>query len=222
MTSAAGAVIGVDEAGRGPVLGPLVVAAVRADPDELARLGVADSKELAPGRREELAEGIRGRAEAVAVEVVPPGTVDEAVRGDGLDGLEARAFARAAEAAGPGPVVADAVGPDPEAFARDLEARLPGEAPVEAAHGADGTEPPASAASIVAKVVRDREVAALAEEVGADVGSGYPSDPATRAFLEDWVEDRGELPPGTRTSWSTAEELVRPEPGLDAFAEESP
>lgn len=211
------AVAGVDEAGRGPVLGPLVVAAVRAGPGDLAGLGVRDSKEVPPDRRVELAAAVRDRAEAVAVEVLEPGAVDEAVRGDGLNVLEVDAFARAARAVEARRVVADACGPDERAFERDLAARLPAGVEVEARHGADAEAPAASAASIVAKVRRDEAVEALAEELGADVGSGYPSDPRTRAFLEAWVQEEGSLPPGTRRSWETVRDLVRPERGLDAF-----
>lgn len=215
-------VAGVDEAGRGPVLGPMVVAAVRGDRAELSDLGVDDSKALEPGARERLDEAIRGVAEAVAVEVLDPAAVDEAVRGPGLNALEVEAFARACKRAEAEAVVADACGPDADAFRRDLARQLPPGVAVEAAHGADASDPAVGAASIVAKVRRDAAVEALADEVGRDVGSGYPSDPATRAFLEDWVEERGELPPGTRATWGTAEELVRPEAGLDAFAEGSP
>lgn len=213
---------GVDEAGRGPVLGPLVVAAVRGPRRAFAELGVEDSKELAPDERERLARRVRDVADGVAVEELPPSAVDEAVRGRGLNTLELEAFASVCEAVGAEAVVADACGPDEGAFAADLARRLPEAASVDAAHGADASDPVVSAASIVAKVRRDAAVAELAEELGADVGSGYPSDPGTRSFLESWVEEEGELPPGTRASWSTARELVPPEATLDAFTEGSP
>lgn len=222
MTSEAPKVAGVDEAGRGPVLGPLVVAAVRARPEAVAELGVDDSKALSAERRKSLDRQVRSVAAEVALEVLEPAAVDEAVRSDGLNVLEAEAFAQACQAVGADVVEADACGPDADAFGRDLTRRLPDGVDVKAAHGADETEPLVSAASILAKVERDRQVAALAEEVGTDVGSGYPSDPGTQAFLETYVDEHGELPPGTRATWSTAEDLVRPETGLDAFAEGSP
>lgn len=215
-------VAGVDEAGRGPVLGPLVVAAVRGDRGELAALGVDDSKVLEPGERERLDGDVREVAEAVHVEVLDPAVVDEAVRGPGLNRLELEAFARACVGVEAEVVVADACGPDAEAFARDLAREMPGGADVQAAHGADEDDPAVGAASILAKVRRDAAVAALADELGRDVGSGYPSDPHTRAFLEAWVEEHDDLPPGTRRSWGTVRDLVRPETGLDAFAEGSP
>lgn len=215
-------VAGVDEAGRGPVLGPLVVAAVRGDREEMAALGVDDSKALDPAERERLDGAVREAAEAVHVEVLDPAAVDEAVRGPGLNRLELEAFARACAGVDAEAVVADACGPDAEAFARDLARQLPREADVHAAHGADADDPAVGAASILAKVRRDAAVEALARELGRDVGSGYPSDPNTRAFLEAWVEEHDDLPPGTRRSWGTAQDLVRPETGLDAFAEGPP
>jgi ribonuclease HII len=215
-------IAGVDEAGRGPVLGPLVVAAVEGTRAAFADLGVDDSKELAADERERLDEAVRATARGVALEVLEPRTVDEAVRGPGLDTLELEAFADACRRLEAETVSADACGPDAEAFRRDLARQLPDATAVEAAHGADASDPAVAAASIVAKVRRDEAVAELADVLGADVGSGYPSDPATRAFLEDWVEAEGELPPGTRASWSTARELVPPEKTLDAFAEGSP
>lgn len=222
MHGEAPVVTGVDEAGRGPVLGPLVVAAVRGHRGFLEDLGVDDSKALAAPERERLDEAVRREAEAVHVEVLDPSTVDEAVAGPGLNRLELEAFARACAAVEAQAVVADACGPDPGAFARDLARLVPRDAAVEAAHGADGEDPAVGAASIVAKVRRDAAVEALARELGRDVGSGYPSDPNTRAFLEAWVEEHDDLPPGTRRSWGTARDLVRPETGLDAFAEGPP
>lgn len=222
MTDGDDVVAGVDEAGRGPVLGPLVVAAVRGSRGAFAEMGVDDSKEIPAPRREDLARRIREVAEDVAVVEVPPGDVDEAVKGEGLNALELETFARAGESVGADQVVADACGPDEAAFADDLARRLPEGVAVEAAHGADASDPAVGAASIVAKVRRDASVEELAAELGADVGSGYPSDPNTRAFLQDWVDEHGELPPGTRASWSTARELVPPETTLDAFAEGSP
>jgi ribonuclease HII len=80
-------------------------------------------------------------------------------------------------------------------------------AELRAEHRADETYLLVGAASIVAKVARDAHVAALAEQYG-DVGSGYPSDPATRAFLADYVAEHGELPPCARKSWSTCDDVL--------------
>ncbi len=92
-----------------------------------------------------------------------------------------------------------------------------------AEHGADESHPVVAAASVVAKVERDRVVAALDEEYrsrGYDgIGSGYPSDPTTRAFLREYVAREGDLPACARRSWSTCDDLLaaNEQSALDEF-----
>ncbi|AEM56096.1 ribonuclease HII [Haloarcula hispanica N601] len=197
---------GVDEAGKGPVLGSMFAAAVRADPAALPD-GVGDSKDIRPERRERLAGDIRESADAVGVAEIPVERIDadrtdmntltvdgqaEALSAVARDGLSGTVDAGDTDAARFGRRVADAVDTD---------------VAVTAEHGADETDPLVGAASIVAKVARDAHVADLAEEYG-DVGSGYPSDPTTRAFLADYVDRHGELPACARRSWSTCDDVL--------------
>lgn len=223
--------LGVDEAGKGPALGPMVAAAVVADPANLPA-DVDDSKRVAPARREEMAAALRRDPDvAVGVARVEPAEID---RPDtDMNTLTVRGQARAVQSAlaalpdgvaEPVRVVADAGDTSEERFAERL-ARFVSEGGEEgtsegtpslpsvdatAAHGADGDDPVAGAASVVAKVTRD---AAMAEVDAAyqsydDVGSGYPSDPATRSFLADYVGDHGTLPDCARASWSTCEDAL--------------
>jgi ribonuclease HII len=78
---------------------------------------------------------------------------------------------------------------------------------VTAEHGADERYPVVAAASIVAKVERDRHVEQLGAAYG-DVGSGYPSDPTTRTFLREYVRDHGTLPACARASWKTCDDVL--------------
>jgi ribonuclease HII len=75
-------------------------------------------------------------------------------------------------------------------------------------HKADRDHPSVGAASIIAKVVRDRSIRAISEVLGSNIGSGYPSDPITMRFLEGWVRRTGSLPPHCRHTWETARRLV--------------
>ncbi|UTF54242.1 ribonuclease HII [Natronosalvus rutilus] len=222
---------GVDEAGKGPVFGSMFAAAVWAPTRDALPDGVADSKRLSPDRRETLAETIRadarlrvGIAEVTTERIDAPDT--------DMNGLTVEAHASALEAAAeespstlergetsePPHAHCDACDTDADRFARRVADACALEATVEATHGADDDDPLVGAASIVAKVERDAHVAAIADEHG-EVGSGYPSDPTTRAFLEEYVARCGALPPFARESWSTcADVLVDAEQtGLEQF-----
>lgn len=202
--------IGVDEAGKGPVLGPMVAAAVRAPPGALPD-DVDDSKRLPPDRREELAARLRG-TEVVGVGVAAVGVARIDDPGTDMNGLTVAAQAAAVSAvAHPGDrVVADAGDVDAERFGRRVADTVDAPIDVVAEHGADAERAPVAAASVVAKVERDRRMAGIADEYGGygDVGSGYPGDPATRAFLREYVRDRGTLPDCARATWSTCEDLL--------------
>jgi len=211
---------GVDEAGKGPVLGSMFAAAVVADPAELPG-DVGDSKGIAPERREELAAEIREVAAAVGVaEITVERIDDEATDMNSLTvAAQAEALAAAAthldsDALADGALsgYVDAGDTNAVRFERRVSEgvadRLDGASPeVRAEHGADETYPVVGAASIVAKVERDAHVGALADEYG-DVGSGYPSDPATREFLEGYVAEHGALPPCARASWKTSQDAL--------------
>ncbi|WP_049901983.1 ribonuclease HII [Halococcus agarilyticus] len=211
---------GVDEAGRGPVLGSLFVACVRADPAALPA-GIDDSKRLSPGRREALAADLRDDDRiAVAVREVTPTEIDapdtdlnaltieagaaaiDSVASVGAD-AEATADRTAADAAG----VVDACDTDAERFGRRVREATTADVEITAEHGADEKYDLVGAASVVAKVARDAHIGALADEHGP-VGSGYPSDPTTREFLAKYVREQGDLPSFARRSWKTSREAL--------------
>ncbi|WP_290817894.1 ribonuclease HII [Halovivax sp.] len=207
---------GVDEAGKGPAIGAMVAAAVWVDDRSHLPGGIADSKDLSPTRREELAARLRGDDRiAVGVRSTPPARID-APETD-MNGLAVEAHAGAIEAALEAvptdgrPVVpgglCDACDTDADRFARRVADACALEVRVDARHGADGDDPLVGAASVIAKVARDAHVDELAAEYG-DVGSGYPSDPTTRAFLESYVAEEGELPRCARRSWATCRDVL--------------
>ncbi|MFB6305078.1 MAG: ribonuclease HII [Haloferacaceae archaeon] len=199
--------VGVDEAGKGPVLGPMVAAAVRAPRGTLPD-GVDDSKRLAPSRREDLAARLRAD-DAVEVGVAAVGVERIDDPATDMNGLTVAAQAEAVAAvARPGDrVLADAGDVDADRFGRRVADAVETAVEVVAEHGADERYASVAAASVVAKVERDRRVAALAAEYG-EVGSGYPSDPTTRAFLREYVRDHGTLPDCARASWRTCEDVL--------------
>lgn len=207
-------ICGVDEAGRGPVIGPMVVSCIVIDSSKsmvLEELGVRDSKSVNPRSRSKLYSHIISLAEEVAVRIVNPSEIDSAVErrtARGLNELEARMIAEILKGlhVHPGKVYVDSPDPIPTKFLERLR-KVGVELDIVAENRADVAYPVVSAASIVAKVVRDSVIASLREGYG-DFGSGYPSDPKTREFLLKWVEIHGKLPPIARRSWKTSRDLL--------------
>lgn len=197
---------GVDEAGRGPVLGSMFVACVRADatlPD-----GIDDSKRLSPARREAVATDLRAtEGISVAMVEVTPTEIDDASTDMNELTIEAAAEAidRVVETGCSGMV--DACDTDAARFGRRVTETVNMAVEIEAEHGADEAYELVGAASIVAKVARDAHIKELAEEYGS-LGSGYPSDPNTRNFLQEYVREHDELPPFARTSWQTSRDVL--------------
>jgi ribonuclease HII len=202
--------IGVDEAGKGPVLGPMVAAAVRADPTSLPD-GIDDSKRLSAAARERLATQLEDSPDvAVGVAVISTDRIDDPESDMNTLTVAAHAEAVASVAVDGDDVHADAGDVSESRFAQrvtDAVGRAGPQVAVTATHGADGEDVLVGAASIVAKVERDRQVDRLREEFG-EVGSGYPSDPRTREFLERYVREHDTLPPCARTSWQTSTDLL--------------
>ena len=198
---------GVDEAGRGPVMGPLVVGAVYVDDDvALRELGVKDSKKLSPKRREELYDRIIDAAEGYSIITLSAEEIDARRARMSLNLVEMEMFAEAVSRMPVTRVYVDCPDPNEEKFGNMLSVRIDN-TPVTARHKADDTYPVVSAASILAKVTRDRLIAEISEEFGENIGSGYPSDPVTIAFIEKWLKEKGCTPRHTRNSWDTVKNL---------------
>jgi len=200
---------GIDEAGRGCVLGPLAVAGVSVDSwrlKELAELGVKDSKLLSPGQRDALYPEILRVCKGVEVSRIPPKMIDRYVsRGKKyrrLNYLETIHMAKVIDALGADEVFVDAPDVNPVRFKAELEELLSCRPRIVAEHKADVNYAVVSAASIVAKVERDRDIAEL-RALHGDFGSGCPSDPETIAFLESWMKSNSSQPDFARKSWKT-------------------
>jgi ribonuclease HII len=206
-------VCGVDDAGRGPVIGPLIIAGVLIDEKELDRLinlGVKDSKLLSPARRSQLAPEIIKIAVNHHVVSLSPAEIDEVVETGGrlhrLNRLEAHAMAKVITSLRPDIAYVDASDVLPQRYADHIAEKVPFEVKIVSEHKADRTYPVVSAASIIAKVERDKAVAELAKTYGK-MGSGYLSDPETIAFLENWMKTYGAYPEFVRKSWSPAKKI---------------
>jgi len=208
--------LGVDEAGKGPVLGSMFAAAVRCDPADLPD-GVGDSKGMAAERRERLAEQIRAVA-SVGVAEITTDRIDDPETDMNTLTVAAHAEALTQVATDGLAGMVDAGDTNAVRFEQRVTDRVDADLDLTAKHRADETDPVVGAASIVAKSARESHVEALADEYGA-VGSGYPSDPTTRAFLEEYVDEHDALPDCARRSWSTCSDVLAAaeQASLDSF-----
>lgn len=209
-------VAGTDDAGCGPIIGPLVVAGVLLSGNrdrELVAMGVKDSKMLTPEVRSRLVGRIREIADNVSVAEAGPKEIDEVVLHGGklkrLNFLEAKLMAQVVNSLSPEQVYVDASDVNEERYGETIREFLLPELKnvrIISKHHADRTYPVVSAASIIAKVHRDEAVAALRREWG-DFGSGYITDPKTLDFLREWRKTHREYPPIVRLSWKTIKEI---------------
>lgn len=200
-------ICGVDEAGKGSVLGPLVVAGIGvSSEDRLANLGVKDSKLLAPAERERLYREIRKRTRVATVQI-PAYRIDAFRREMTMNTCIARAHAAVINKLAPARAYVDACDVNCFRYAEMVKEHLVPECEIISEHHADEKFLVVSAASIVAKVVRDRAIAELGKEYG-EIGSGYPSDPITVRWLSGYIHDNPYPPPIARRSWKTVGALL--------------
>lgn len=206
-------VAGVDDAGRGSILGPLVIAGVLLDEDdlsELEELGVKDSKRLSPGRRVQLAEEVKKIALMHHAIALSPAEIDRVVetgkRLHKLNRLEAQTMARVIEVLKPEVAYVDASDVLADRFRTHVMEGLSFKVRIISEHKADVKYPIVSAASIIAKVDRDQAISRLREIYG-DFGCGYPTDSKTLEFLERLIGKLGRYPDFVRKSWKPAKRM---------------
>lgn len=192
--------LGIDDAGRGPLIGPMAMAGViirKENEDSLLQDGVKDSKLLTPKKREHLAEMIKKKALSFCVQLVTPSEIDTGF-GDGLNLNQVEALIA-------GKIINDLTAQLTDEQKKNLKIII--DCPsnnkskwheyvvsylkekslgklISCEHKADFYHPVVSAASILAKTTRDEEIKKLKKQIGIDFGSGYTSDPKTKKFLE--------------------------------------
>jgi len=198
-------ICGVDEAGRGPLIGPLVMCGVMikdSDENKLINLKVKDSKLLTKEKREFLFDKVKDVSYKHKVVMANVDEVDRAVNGEdglNLNWLEAVKTAEIINSLNPDKAIIDAPSNNIEKYKQYLM-KLIKNKKIELVleHKADIKYPVVSAASIIAKVIRDNEISKLKKKIKIDFGSGYPSDPKTIGFLEKYHKKHSEI---FRKSW---------------------
>ena len=204
-------IAGADEAGRGAVLGPLVLCLACVDEDkeiELRRMGAKDSKLLSPAQRVRISKSIRTLCDLHVVHITAR-ELNEEMKKHSLNEIEAMRIGNALASAGDiATVYVDS--PDPEAanFDKRIRKYYSGNARIVSEHKADFKYAIVSAASIIAKVERDAEIERIKKELGFDFNSGYTSDEITIEFLKNNLH-RKEVQHYLRIKWETVNRLAQ-------------
>ncbi|HKU33778.1 MAG TPA: ribonuclease HII [Candidatus Nitrosotalea sp.] len=201
-------VCGVDDAGRGSAIGPLVIAGIRIERNKiklLSEIGVKDSKQLTPRARENLYKKILALVDDYYVARISPRIIDQSVQKNQLNHLEGKYMAKVIAKLRPDSAYVDSCDVNPVRFGL-LISKLAKVEKVHSSHHADRRFPVVSAASIIAKVNRDRAIEKIRKNF--DVGSGYPSDPKTMRFIKASIASNGMPPKFVRKSWKPVKILL--------------
>ncbi|MBI2598176.1 MAG: ribonuclease HII [Candidatus Diapherotrites archaeon] len=205
-------IAGIDEAGRGPCVGPLVMAVAcieKKHEQELVDLGVKDSKLLTAARREELFPKILGMLSEHCVATTTAKELDALMPRKSLNEIEAMKAAEMLNSLKKKPEIVFVDCPDvlEKNFAQRMRKYLSFDTIIRSEHKADFNYPVVGAASIVAKVLRDREILELEKSFGK-IGSGYPHDEATITFLKNYLQLYNDLPDIVRKNWLTTQNIL--------------
>ncbi len=212
--------IGIDDAGRGPVLGPMILAGIlinEKDNKLLLSLGAKDSKQLTTKKREEIAQKLRKDFKH-HIETTQANEIYKSLaKGTNLNTLEAIKAANiinnlAKQTKEKIKVIIDCPSVNTDDWKKQVEKHLnkpiKNQIQILSEHKADINHLSCASASILAKSKRESEIKNIKEKIKIDFGSGYPSDPLTKDFLKKHLEEfleRGII----RKSWNTYKKLAK-------------
>jgi ribonuclease HII len=197
---------GVDEAGRGPVIGPMVVSIVCGDPEVFRRIGARDSKALTPQSREKIFMKIIENSSFHLIKVITASELNSLMDRINLNRIEEEAYS---ELISKSPMECEHYVDSFDVDENRLSLKLSGMTGkrVVCRHKADAIYPAVSAASILSKVTRDREIEKL-RKIHGNLGSGYPADPVTRDFILASLRKGIDLTEIVRTHWKTYRDIL--------------
>lgn len=206
-------ICGVDEAGRGPVIGPLVIAGINVENDsDLVNLNVRDSKKCTAKQRVYLAKKIKETADKYEILIIHASDIDDMRKVMTLNEIEVNAFGRIIDKLKPESCYVDSADVNDRRFGKDILARLSYKPEIVSKHKADEIFPVVGAASILAKTKRDEYIYKIGKELenklNLPMGSGYPADIITQNFLKAWLKKYGDFPPHVRRSWKTTQKIL--------------
>jgi ribonuclease HII len=209
-------IAGIDEAGRGSVIGPLVIAGVLFDEKTiplLKEIGVKDSKKLTATKRNKLVLLIKDLAIEHSVFEIQPRVIDQVVFRSvplrRLNYLETMIMAKLIRELEPDEAHVDPADVNSKRCIEQIQSVINYHVNIKCEPRADSIYPATGAASIIAKVTRDQRIKELREKYG-DFNSGYTSDKKTQRFIEKYFTVNKECPDYMRASWSTIQKYLKP------------
>ena len=201
-------ICGIDDAGRGSMLGPLVIAGILIDKKKLRKLsllGVQDSNKLSPKQREYLFDKIKELSDGYFISRIYPKSIDASVKKHQLNNLEAKHMAKVVVKLNPDISYVDSCDVNASRFGKEIS-MLSNHHKIKSYHHADSRFIVVSAASILAKVARDRSILKIKQI--HDVGSGYPSDSTAVKFVKQYFLENGNMPNFVRKSWKPVQKIL--------------
>jgi ribonuclease HII len=168
-------------------------------------LGVKDSKKLSPKLRKNLYKKIIDIADNYYIAKIPPRSIDASVKKHCLNGLEAKYMAKVVSKLNPDTSYVDSCDVNPSRFGKEISI-LSNNKKIKSYHHADSRFLIVSAASILAKVTRDKAIARLRKN--HNLGSGYPSDSVTVKFVSKYYKKNHVMPSFVRKSWKPVQKIL--------------
>ena len=202
-------ICGVDDAGRGSMIGPLVISGVTIDKKNVKKLksiGVQDSKKLSPKTREILYKKIIEIVDDYHVVRISPKIIDQSVFKHKLNHLEAKNMAKVIKKLNPKVAYVDSCDVDYKRFGKEISL-LTANSKIISRHHADSRFVVVAAASIIAKVSRDKSIHRLKKNY--DLGSGYPSDKKTVKCVKKLLLHNKQSYSFIRMSWKPVQKIIK-------------
>lgn len=207
-------IIGIDDAGRGPVLGPMTLAGViidSKDENKIKALNAKDSKLLTPLQRKTIAEKLRPQFTHHIV-TSSPKEIDDSSNLNYLEAIKTADIIN--HLTNPlkekTTAIIDCPSVNIQSWSSDVQQLLdkPKNIILQCEHKADANHPIVGAASILAKEKREEEIYKLKLQYKIDFGSGYPADPKTKNFIQENFDNK-KYAPIIRFSWNTVKKLFK-------------
>ncbi|MEM3420071.1 MAG: ribonuclease HII [Nitrososphaerota archaeon] len=197
---------------KGPVIGPMVICGFSIEENKietLKEIGAKDSKLLSPIKREKIMKKLKKIAKNIILIKLSANEIDKLRKEINLNEIEINKMVEIINSSSPNIVIIDSPEVNTKKFINKIKKKLKNKnIKIIAENYADRKYPIVSAASIIAKVERDKEIEKIKKKIGYDFGSGYASDKKTIDFLKYWLKNHDILPNFVRKSWITVKLLI--------------